>query len=373
MKNLYVIVALIIATGPPVKSQEHEETRREIEKIIFYDTEIDFSIQPGFIVGIVDYDSTIILGFGNTADNPSSIPEKSLLYELGGLSKIFTAWLVRLLTMEELLSPDDPVNKHLPISHQNHLLDTIKLIHLITHTSRLPKLPALMEYTASDSENRYAFFSKESVLDSWAALEAKDLSSISYLYSHFNYALLEIIIERVTSIPFEEALRNRIWTPLQMNRTTIHPDERELQYLAPGYDRAGRKTAPWKFDSFAGSEGIKSSPEDLCLFLSYVLNHPESQISQAFYSLLQPHSHIPGTKKSYVAEAWHLFQNKSNYPIYLHSGRTSGHGSMITFIPQTRTAVVILSKSTHTLNGLGTLILRMINYNWKRKYNDQEN
>jgi CubicO group peptidase (beta-lactamase class C family) len=69
---------------------------------------------------------------------------------------------------------------------------------------------------------------------------------------------------------------------------------------------------------------------------------------------------------------WYILQSKSTGSLYTHSGGTERHKAYMHFKPSTKTGIVILSRSSEGTGELGMLILRMINYNWKRKNEEQK-
>jgi hypothetical protein len=72
-------------------------------------------------------------------------------------------------------------------------------------------------------------------------------------------------------------------------------------------------------------------------------------------------------KKLEIAPGWYRFLPKKDFPVYVHTGRTSGHSAMIAFSRETKTGVVVLANSSAGTDDLGLLILRMINRQWRRK------
>ncbi|MCB0684024.1 MAG: hypothetical protein KDC32_24430, partial [Saprospiraceae bacterium] len=60
---------------------------------------------------------------------------------------------------------------------------------------------------------------------------------------------------------------------------------------------------------------------------------------------------------------------KKYYPVWLHTGATSGCRAYVALVPQTRTGVIVLSNSPYGLGGLGWQLLRMLNHDWKKRGN----
>ena len=333
----------------------------EIEKLIRYDTEISFQEIPGFIIGLVDHDSVFVVPFGTAEKNNSLLINDTNRFQIGGLTKVFTAHLCQIMKQESIIDFELSINHYLPEKFQNIYFDKITVEDLLTHTSGLTGIPANMGSTESNLQNPYDNYSQENFADYLRNL--RDLKYHGeYNYSHMNYALLEIILEKETGMAYPVLLQKYILIPNAMIQTAAEDSPRGL---TPGYDRSGRLTPPWTFKSFIGSEGMVTTCRDLTLYIRNQMG--DYQKSSAFNALLEPRHKIKGTKKTQIAIGWHLFSNKGSSGLYLHSGKTDAHAASIHFVPDTRTAVVLLTNSPGKMDGLATLVLRMLNNNWKRK------
>ncbi len=362
MKNIFLSGFLFILALQAAHAQSHDQIKKEIEKIIKYDTEISFNNIPGFIIGIVDGDSTFIIPFGSQKKDSQGIISDTAIFEIGGLTKVFTAHLCHELVQRNMIRYKEQVNFYLDAAHRNSHLDHLVIENLITHTSGFPTRPPNMGLKEIVGQNLYSGYTKGDLL-SYYRTASKLPKNGEYIYSHINYALLELIIEKATGMPFEEVLERYVLHPNQMTRSaiTLSAD----QEATSGYDRAGRETSLWSFASFGASEGLKSTAGDLCRYIRQYMKllDCESTLKQN----LTEFKRITGYKKSYVSYGWHMFRNKKGSNIYLHSGKTDGHAASIHFVPESKTAVVLLTNGIGKMDGLATLVLRMINNNWKRK------
>jgi len=341
-------------------AQEGDKLSQEIRKLISHETEISHDQIPGFIIGIIDHDSTFSRSFGSRVKDKAVPISDTSLFEIGGLSKVFTAHLVLLLSQKSILDLDRSLNKYLPNEYVNINYDGVTIRDLLCHNSGLPYLPNDMG-KHQGGPGPYANYRKSYVLEFFSKLSAPS-NHPRYLYSNLNYALLEIIIEHQTGSSFAQVFKENLSHPLNLSNTFV---EGEHKYaMAPGYDRAGRITKVWAFQSFAGSEGIKTNLRDLQRYMQYLLTTSEGE--NILNHLLTAEIPIRNSKRAFTAMGWHFFKSKKSN-LYLHSGKTDGHAASIHFIPGTKTAVIILANSPGKMDGLATLILRMINHNWKRK------
>ena len=116
---------------------QKENLRLEIEKLIYYDTEINHKKTPGFIVGIIDGDSTYTIPFGNSQKNKKALLNEYDIFELGSITKVVTSSLISILVAEGILSYDIPINEYLPEQYRNPRLNRLNLNNLINH-KKLP-------------------------------------------------------------------------------------------------------------------------------------------------------------------------------------------------------------------------------------------
>lgn len=346
-----ILLPVIICLG-----QETNPLRTELLKIIQRDTDISFDDVPGFIINIVDGDSIFSEGFGTFGNmDPDSL--QNLVFELGGLSKVFTVHIAERLIEEGKLTYESLLTSYFQDHSLHSSLSKVTLGDLVWHTSGFPQFPE----NESEDPNKpiYQHYQPKDLLN---YLKKPQSQRRGYSYSHLNYVILQWCLERASGMTYQELLARYMISSWTSRQTSIA--SKDKLNTTPGFDRAGREAPASRFEYFFASEGILSSAGDLTRMMHYYLSSSEGQ--QLLKRMSQPVKKIPGGRKSMVAHGWHLFKNKKYHDIYLHSGRTIGHAASIHFISETKTAVILLTNSPGRLYGLGTLVLRMINNNWKR-------
>lgn len=369
MMKRFLKVAYITLFGVLISidlSAQIDDLRKEIYKIIKYDTELVLEDNPGFIISVIDQDSVYQLPFGNKYSDRTSLPIDTDIYEIGSITKSFTAILTLALYERGYFSLDDPINDHLHSNYKNPRLESITIHDLLTHSSGLPKHPDFFGRKMRDPQNPYKYYGKQDLLKYFTGYIPEEAPHFEY--SHTNFALLEIILENATGSDFQELMAKHIWNPMKMEHTFIEWNMESAVNICPGYDKAYRLVEPWEFSSFAASEGIKTSAHDLSKFVQYQINEISSSLENAIE--LSQEIQIPKSLNESISTAygWQIFnRSKDGYPIYTYNGRTSGHNAFIAYVKETKTAVIILSNSVLGTEDLGLQVLRLINYNWKRK------
>jgi len=301
---------------------QNGDLKVEIERIILHDTDISLDDTPGFIVGIVDQDSTYFVDYGSKIKNENLGLNAGDIFETGSISKVFTSSLVSVLVDKGLISYDRKINDFLPINIQNPRMDDITILDLIQHTSGLPVRPYFFGAKEKDPQNPYGYYEKEDLLQ---------------FYTNF--------VPKSSEEFFKE---------------------RKKGVVTQGYDRAGRAVEPWSFASFGASEGIRTSASDLMQFMKVNIGLTDHPFSKIFAENHKKEVDTNFNESIKTGRGWQIIDQRKRYDIITHNGKTNGHNVFIAFIKETGTGVIVLSNSNIGTRDLGFLVLRMINYNWKR-------
>ncbi len=362
MRSILLIFAIFSSF---LSVAQNGDLKVEIERIILHDTEISLDETPGFIIGIVDQDSTYYVEFGSDFKGGKSTLNTEDVFEVGSITKVYTSSLVSILVAEGQISYDDRINTYLPEEYQNPRMREVTILNLIQHTSGLPVRPYFFGMKEKDPQNPYGFYEKSELLSFYVNFVPKKIGSFNY--AHTNYGLLEIILESATQMSFEKLMDTYIFDPLDLKNSFVFFKERKKNILTKGYDRAGRETRPWTFASFGASEGLKTNASDLINFMKInigLIDHPYAKI---FASNHNKEVETDFNASIRTGHGWQIIDQRKGYDIITHTGKTNGHNAFISFVKETGTGVIILSNSNIGTRDLGFLILRMINYNWKRK------
>jgi len=190
-------------------------------------------------------------------------------FELGSLTKVFTAELLAILVERGVVGLDDPVGRYLPHGVAEVGAEPVRLVDLATHRSGLPRVPGNFgSVLAADPYAGYGFdrldeFLKTQRLQKPAAAE--------FLYSNLGYALLGYALARAAGVTYEELLRREILEPLGMGETALAMTGRSLPRLVSGQTQAGLPAAYWTFDAFAPVGALCSTAGNQLKWLSWLL------------------------------------------------------------------------------------------------------
>lgn len=324
----------------------------EINKLIKYESPVDYEKTPGFIVALIDQDSSYYISFGTHVNSEQEI-DRHDIFELGSVTKGIMAEI--LLSQDSTLdfSIYDLLNQHLHPDNQMPLFKDILIVDLLKHHTNLTKRPSGFGIKETDLTNPYQNYTLED-FKSYLNKNLKGINAQKCSYSHSNYAILELIESidlNLTSSEFFD----------QMGMLNSHFEI--VENLSSGINSGLDVGQPWSYSSFKYSEGLKSSAFDLQRFIKYQLSKSDSdwQIYQ------REKCETVYNDKYYNTLGWSVIEDIGNFDVYALTGKTNMHACFVAFVKETKTGVVILSNGVNGTKDLGMEILRTLNNNWKRK------
>jgi CubicO group peptidase (beta-lactamase class C family) len=310
----------------------------------------------GLCIGIVKDGKTTTYSYGETIKGNHKLPTNDNFFEIGSITKTFTATLLAYYVNQGKVKLTDPITNYLPDSvAANPELQNITLLSLSNHTSGLDRIPDNLVSHATDPLNPYKDYT-ESLL--YAYLKTCKLNSKPgerYAYSNLAVGLLGSVLESVSGEIFDRMVHEVICKPLGMFNTSQYLNP----LLAPGfvqvYNATGQPTEPWDFDVLAPCGALRSTMNDMLTYAKANLHPGTNEISKAITLTHQ----ITFNKDVKIALAWHIIKiNGIEY--YAHDGGTNGSSSFLAFNAEHNTAVVILSNAMESVNATAADILKKI-------------
>lgn len=272
-------------------------------------------------------------GLANLEDGTLATPATN--YRLASVTKQFTAAAILLLVEDGRLAIDDPVRKWLPSLPA--AADKVTIRHLLSHSS------GLIDYEDVMSDTNTAQLRDADVL---RLLESKNRTYFEpgsdYRYSNSGYALLALIVERVSGRSFQAFLRENIFLPLGMQSTLAYvqggPAIANRAYGYSDVDGNWARTDQSTTSAVLGDGGIYSSIDDLSKWDAALYDDrllADASRRQAFDAQVPVHDE-PGVKA--YGYGWRIGEGT-----LWHSGETIGFRNVIVRYPRQRLAVIILS------------------------------
>ena len=289
---------------------------------------------PGASLLVVRNGKTLIRRSWGFADLESKVAvTPGTNFRLASVTKQFTAAALLLLIEDGKVSLDDRIEKWFPSLPPTARTATVR--QLLTHTSGIidyeDLMPAGTTTQVHDSDVQQLLESKDSTYFT---------PGTDYQYSNSGYALLALIIERVSGQSFASFLKRRIFDPLGMDATVAHQEGiSTVSHRAFGYTRTGNtwsRKDQSTTSAVLGDGGIYSSIDDLAkwdaaLYDSRLLSDESRRLA------FTPHTDTdePDVKYGF---GWRITGET-----LWHSGETTGFRNVIVRFPARSLTVVILS------------------------------
>ena len=199
------------------------------------------------------------------------------------MTKVFTAILLADMVEDGLVHVDDPVQRHLPDGVRMAVRSrAITLCDLATEPSGLPRLPpGLFRRSLRRRHDPYASFSERDLLNAVAETRLNSTPGERPRYSNFGFGLLGYVLARRSGMSYEELVRHRICTPLDLADIGIEVADDAHERFADGHNRRARSVPHWHLGALAGAGGLRSTVNDLLRFLGLQLAALASPLARA--------------------------------------------------------------------------------------------
>ncbi len=252
---------------------------------------------PGIAVSMIENGRSIGHTFYGVADiNGQEKITSSTGFNVGSISKVFTAVSILSLVEGGDIDLDSPVEKYLtrwkiPSSTYDHNRVTIR--SLLNHTAGISihgypgfidkdSLPSLEE--SLDGNNGPARENEKAEI----IIEPQS----QFKYSGGGYTLLQLVIEEVTGGSFESYMQEKIFTPLNMNATTFEITQQVLSSSATPHDE-NMLPLPMEYFTAKAAAGLHTTLHDFTLFIERLLNK-DSVIGPSSIDLMMTPTEVSG-------------------------------------------------------------------------------
>ena len=314
----------------------------------------------GIVVGVRHRGETTVVGRGRVADDRPEPPDGRTIFEIGSITKVFTATLLADLAREGLVALDDPVQKHLPEGIVIPVRERpITLADLASHTSGLPRLPkGFLRIALRERANPYATYTVDQLHAAIGRTKPRRAPGRRLRYSNYGMGLLGHVLALRAGMSYEELVAERITGPLGMTDTSIAVPAEKLARFAQGHDRRGRPVPHWDLPSLAGAGALRSTALDLLRFLDAQLGSAPPGLAQAIRATHEPRASRRGQS---VGLGWMIMSDRDlPGPILWHDGGTGGFRSIAGFVAEMEASVVVLTNSARWADRIGLDVVKAL-------------
>ena len=270
-------------------------------------------------------------------------------FQLASVSKSFTATSIMLLKDRGFLSFNDNVLKFIP----EFPYDNITIKQLLQHTSGLQNYMYLVDnYWKNDS-----LISNEDILDLLDKynLPLNNRPGRRFLYSNTGYAMLALIVERVTEQSFSSFIKENIFEPIEMNHTfTFNRAILDtLNTRVVGYRRSRGRLYRYNYepnDMVLGDKSVYSTVNDLFLYQKALnaFQIVEKETLEEAYTKGMTSRYNRSFNYGY---GWRLKQESDKDLVY-HNGLWHGFSSTLTRDMNSDITVILLNNTTASISSI---------------------
>jgi CubicO group peptidase (beta-lactamase class C family) len=202
---------------------------------------------PGAAALVARGGEILYLGAAGMADLELGVPlAPGMVFEIGSITKQFTAAAIMMLAEEGTLSIADPITKHLP--DYPAYGDSITVEHLLTHTSGIVSYTGIPGYMATKVMQDVT---PADLIAVFRDLPVEFTPGARWAYNNSGYILLGAIIEAASGMPYADFVEQRIFEPLGMQHAYYGSSSRIIPRRASGYDGGGDGVVNQRYLSFS--------------------------------------------------------------------------------------------------------------------------
>jgi len=278
-------------------------------------------------------------------------------FHIASISKTFTAMAILKLWEMKKLDLNDNLSKYFP----NFPYEGVTVKMLLNHRSGLPNY---VHYFDAIGWDKKKFVTNQDVLQSLYDHKPGLQFPIGkrFSYCNTNYALLALIIEKVSGMSYAQFLQSNFFEPLKMNDTYVFTMADTARAM-PSYEYNGRKFPLEFLDVVYGDKNVYSTARDLLKWDQAL--YPGSGLFQqaTLDSAYSPYSfERPGVKN--YGLGWRMFAYPSGKKIIYHNGWWHGNNTVLTRLMQDSATIIVLgSKRTNSIYRVKPLFETFSHYN----------
>ena len=292
----------------------------------------------GFLVA--KGDEILYESYRGFAEDNKQVPiNDTVALHVASISKSITAMAMMKLIDAGKLNIDDPVTKFFP----KFPYPKVTVFTLLSQRSGLPKYEHLIGKIApKPAEFDKKYLSNQDILNVLIQYkpELARETNTGFMYCNTNYAMLALLIEHVTKMPFPEAMQQIVFRPLKMKNTYIL-QEKQMASAAKSFYQRGPKVYPYdQLDLIYGDKNVYTTPRDLLNFSKamYAKNFLTPELHEKIF---QPYSNEkPGINNYGIGFRMKIFDNGEK--LTYHNGWWHGTNSVFAHLLKSNVTIIAI-------------------------------
>jgi len=196
-------------------------------------------------VGVIYNGAFYKYNYGETSPGSGKMPSSNTLYEIGSITKTFTALPLAHAINEKKIGLNDDIRKYLKGDYPNLQYangQRVKIAYLVNHIARFPR---------NTAKSLDSLFTEDDFYKELHAVKLDTLQPYKYSYSNFGYQVLGNILENAYSLTYDQLIKKYITGPLDMSEIQVYqagrvnlirgynPDKKKMPDIPAIYPAAG--------------------------------------------------------------------------------------------------------------------------------------
>ncbi|MGE5500266.1 MAG: serine hydrolase, partial [Syntrophothermus sp.] len=338
MRKLYSLLLAVFLFASAVMAQD---AAKAIDNLISKYNENGYF--NGSILAADKGNVVIKKGYGK-ANFEWNIPNASdTKFRLGSITKQFTSMLIMQLVEKGKLKLDDKLSDLLPY-YRKDTGEKVTLHMLLTHTSGIPSYTNRPDFGAKISRMPYK---PDDFIKEYCSGDLEFEPGSSIAYNNSGYFILGAIIEHITGMTYEEALKKNILEPLGMKNTGYDVTENIIEKRASGYEKrsTGYRNASFLDMSLPYAAGsLYSTVEDLLIW-DKALQTDKLLKPELKEKLFGKYKKLGEMYYGYGWMTGKRFNGKDSLNVITHGGGINGFNTINYMIPEAGQYVIIFSNA----------------------------
>ena len=334
MKQLIVISLAVLMVGQAFAQKKNARLDSLMSSIYPND-------KPGAAIAIVENGKVIVeKGYGIANLEPKTLITPSTNFNIGSMTKQFTAYCVLKLISKKRLSLNDKLIKFFP-DFNPEVGNAVTVRDLLTHSS------GIIDYYDYVNTKKYKEFTDKDILPVLEPIDSVYFRPGSrFRYSNTGYCLLSLIVAKVSGKPYPEFVRDNIFDPLRMEKSdVIHPGFKVVN-RAFGYEfeNDSFRISDAKqslFFSTEGDGGIYTSIDDYVKWIM-AIQSGKGLNPRLIKEAQSPRFLIDSSRNVSYGFGWFIAGSGNDRLIY-HPGSNGGFRTIVLMKPSEKYTVVIFS------------------------------
>ncbi len=343
--NRFLFIPALTAIAFSCQAQS-DLTKGKMQEKKVLETMVDSLVNPlinnskiaGMAVGIMRNDSVLLLKSYGYADLEFNVLlPVTASFEIGSMTKQFTAVAIMQLVEKGLLKLDDNLNKYLTLNFKN---ENVTIRQLLSHTSGIsePRLGDII----------YHIYPRDTLLRLIEKGKFDFKPGAAMMYNNTGYIMLGLIIEKVAGQTYEEYLNKNIFSKAGMTNTYMSDLETIKKNRAHGYNNVSkdgkltRAEQPYFYWTFSAGE-LSSTVEDL-LRWNRVLHRSELLLKKETYKEFVAVGALNNGTQLRYAKGLQTLKYKG-YNVIGHGGSGSGILCDSRYFPEQNLTIITLQNT----------------------------